>query len=180
MHGFVWIEGSLSLFINSNQSGLIICEFKDSNNGKYFTQVNRIVNLTGFNQSQTILLIFQLYILTFPGKYHFTLNISGSYNYTENFELILGMGYIVLILILMTFGISLIIILVKKKGSKLIKQVSTSPDTSIISESREVPSRKIQCPECKKLIDEGLAFCPECGSRIPEFLRFNPNESTVL
>ena len=80
----------------------------------------------------------------------------------------------------MIFGISLMIILVKKKGSKIIKPVSTSSETSIISESSEVSGRKIQCPECKKLIDEGLTFCPECGSRIPEFLRFNPNKPSVL
>jgi DNA-directed RNA polymerase subunit RPC12/RpoP len=35
--------------------------------------------------------------------------------------------------------------------------------------------KKINCPNCKKEIDEGLIFCPECGHRIPEFLRYNPD-----
>ncbi|MEJ2248897.1 MAG: zinc ribbon domain-containing protein [Candidatus Lokiarchaeota archaeon] len=35
--------------------------------------------------------------------------------------------------------------------------------------------KKINCPNCKRKIDEGLTFCPECGKRIPEFLRFNPD-----
>ncbi|MBD3342189.1 MAG: hypothetical protein GF353_24015 [Candidatus Lokiarchaeota archaeon] len=46
------------------------------------------------------------------------------------------------------------------------------------SKISEIPSGKIKCPDCNKLIDEGLTFCPECGNRIPEFLRFNPNSTT--
>jgi hypothetical protein len=46
--------------------------------------------------------------------------------------------------------------------------------------SEKSPLNKIKCPECKKTIDEGLAFCPECGNRIPEFYRFNPNKTTGL
>ncbi len=180
LHKLVWIESHLSLILNSNESGLINCEFKDSNNGKYFTQVNRIINLTGSNHTQVIRLIFRPYLTTLPGRYNFTLTITGFYNYTENFELILGMGYIVLTLILMIFGIGLIIILVKKNEGIITKPVSVSTEGLIPSELSDVPSSKIQCPECKKLIDEGLAFCPECGSRIPEFLRFNPTSSRVL
>ncbi|NVM36363.1 MAG: zinc ribbon domain-containing protein, partial [Candidatus Lokiarchaeota archaeon] len=161
-------------------SGLINCELKDSKNGKFFTQVNKIINLTGFNQIQVIRLIFRPHLTTLPGRYNFTLNITGFYNYTENFELILGMGYFILILILIIFGIGLIIILVKKNEGIITKPISVSTEGSIPSELIETPSSKIQCPECKKLIDEGLAFCPECGSRIPEFLRFNPNSPRVL
>jgi len=180
LHKLVWIEGQLNLFLISNESGLINCEFKDSNNGKYFTQVNRITNLTGFNQIQVIRLIFHPHLTTLPGRYNFTLNITGFYNYTENFELILGMGYVIIILILMIFGIGLIIILVRKNEGIITKPGSSSTEGSIPSELIEAPSSKIQCPECKKLIDEGLAFCPECGIRIPEFLRFNPNSPRVL
>lgn len=180
LHKLVWIEGQLNLFLISNESGLINCEIKDSNNGKYFTQVNRIINLTGFNQIQVIRLIFHPHLTTLPGRYNLTLNITGFYNYTESFDLILGMGYVILILILMIFGIGLIIILMKKTGVKIIKPVSVSTEGSIHSEISEAPGSKIQCPECKRLIDEGLAFCPECGSRIPEFLRFNPNSPRVI
>ncbi len=180
LHKLVWIEGRLNLFLISNESGLINCEFKDSNNGKYFTQINKIINLTGFNQTQAIRLTFHPHLTTLPGRYNFTLNITGFYNYTESFELILGMGYIVLILVLMIFGIGLIMILMKKNKGVITKPVSVSTEGLIPSELNEVPVSKIQCPECKKLIDEGLAFCPECGSRIPEFLRFNPNSPRVL
>jgi len=180
LHKLIWIEGQLNLILTANETGLITCEFKDSNNGNYFTQVNRIVNLTGSNESQAIRLKFYPHLTTLPGKYNITLNITGFYNYTENFNLILGMGYIILISVLTIFGISLIIIFVKKKDLKTVKPISISTEESIVSELEEVPIRKIQCPECKKLIDEGLAFCPECGSRIPEFLRFNPNSPRLL
>lgn len=180
LSNLVWIEGYLNLYINSNESGLITCEFEDSSNGKYFTQINRIINLTTVNQTQIIRLIFHPHLTTFPGRYNFTLNITGFYNYTENFKLILGMGYIILILVLWMFGIGLVIILVKKKDSIITKPVSVPTEGLIPSELTEAPSNKIQCPECKKLIDEGLSFCPECGSRIPEFLRFNPNSTRVL
>ena len=46
--------------------------------------------------------------------------------------------------------------------------------------SEKAPTNKIKCPECKKIIDEGLIFCPECGNRIPEFYRFNPNKTSGL
>ncbi|MEE9376418.1 MAG: zinc ribbon domain-containing protein [Candidatus Lokiarchaeia archaeon] len=180
LHKLVWIEGRLNLFLISNESGLINCELKDSNNGKYFTQVNMIINLTGLNRIQVIRLIFNPHLTTLPGRYNFTLNITGFYNYTENFELILGMGYIILILVLMIFGIGLIIILMKKNEGIITKPVSVSTEGLIPSELTEAPVNKIQCPECKRLIDEGLAFCPECGSRIPEFLRFNPNSPRVI
>ena len=180
LHELVWIKGQLNLLLISNESGLITCEFKDSNNGKYFTQVNRLVNLTGSNQIQVIRLIFHPHLTTLPGRYNFTLNITGFYNYTENFELILGMGYVILILILIIFGIGLVIILVTKNEDNITKPVSVSTDSSIPSELSDISGSKIQCPECKKLIDEGLGFCPECGSRIPEFLRFNPTSPKVL
>ncbi|MCK4370534.1 MAG: zinc ribbon domain-containing protein [Candidatus Lokiarchaeota archaeon] len=180
LHKLIWIEGQLNLILTANETGLITCEFKDSNNGNYFTQVNKIVNLTGSNEAQAIRLKFYPHLTTLPGKYNITLNITGFYNYTENFDLILGMGYIILISVLTIFGIGLIIIFVKKKDLKTVKPISVSTEESIVSELEEVPIRKIQCPECKKLIDEGLAFCPECGSRIPEFLRFNPNSPRLL
>lgn len=175
MHKLIWIEGELELLLTANDSGLIRCEFKDSSNGKHFTQVNRILNLTGNNESQTLQLIFHPHLTTLPGRYNFVLNITGLYNYTENFEIVLGMGYIILTLIILIFGIGLISILMKRKESISVKTATAPPGGSILSELDRIPSRKIQCPECKKLIDEGLAFCPECGVRIPEFLRYNPN-----
>ena len=175
VYKLIWIEGQLTITLTANESGLIFCEFKDSSNGKYFTQINRTIFLTGNNESQTFRLTFYPYLTTFPGRYNFVLIINGIYNYSENFDIILGMGYIVLILIISIFVFGLVLILVKKKESLGIKPVSGPSEEEISSELDQVPSRKITCPDCKKLIDEGLAFCPECGVRIPEFLRYRPH-----
>ncbi len=180
LHKLVWIEGRLTLTLTSNESGLITCDFKDSYNGKYFTQVNQIIDLTGENESQKIQFNFKPHFTTLPGNYNLTLTITGFYNYSENFEIVLGMGYIVLFLVLIIFSISIIIVLVKKKGTKDVKSISSTPEEYEPSSISETSSGHIQCPECKKLIDEGLTFCPECGARIPEFLRFNPNSPRGL
>ncbi len=180
LHELIWIEGRLTLRINSNQSGLITCQLQDSKNGKYFTTVNKVVNLTDNNETHIIRLITKPHITTLPGKYNLTLNISGLHNYSENFEVILGMGYIVLILIVSIFVIGLVLILVKTKKGKEAKPAFSAASEPAPSSLREIPSNKIKCPECKRLIDEGLSFCPECGGRIPEFLRFNPNSPRGL
>ena len=180
LHELIWIEGRITLRITSNQSGLITCQLQDSKNGKYFTTVNKVVNLTGSNETHTILLITNPHITTLPGKYNLTLNISGLHNYSENFEVILGMGYIFLILIVSIFVISLVLILVKTKKGKEAKPAFSAASEPAPSSLREIPSNKIKCPECKRLIDEGLSFCPECGGRIPDFLRFNPNSPRGL
>jgi hypothetical protein len=161
--------------ITANESGIINCEFKDSNNGKYFTSVNLTLSLTGNNESQNLRLTFHPHLTTLPGKYNFNLNITGFYNYSENFEIILGMGYIIMLIIIMIFGIGIILILVKKKDSISVISITSPSEETIPSEQAQIPSRKIQCPECKIFIKEGLTFCPECGIRIPEFLRYNPH-----
>lgn len=155
LHKLIWIEGQLNLILTANETGLITCELKDSNNGNYFAQVNKVINLSGSNEVQSIRLTFYPHLTTLPGKYNFTLNITGFYNYTDNFDLILGMGYIVLSSVLLIFGIGLIIIIVKKKEVTVEKPISTTTTETIASELEEVPIRKIQCPECKRLIDEG-------------------------
>jgi len=90
------------------------------------------------------------------------------------------MGYITLILISSILGIGLILILIKKSDSKIIKAASTTLEEYSPAEIAEIASNKITCPECKKIINEGLAFCPECGSRIPEFMRFDPDSARGL
>ncbi|MFX0155369.1 MAG: hypothetical protein ACFE9Q_12675 [Candidatus Hodarchaeota archaeon] len=174
IYKLIWIEGQLTLTLTANESGIIFCEFKDSNNGKYFSQINKTISLTGNNESQTFRLIFYPHLTTLPGRYNFILNINGIYNYSENFDIILGMGYIFLILIISIFGIGLVLILVKRKESLIKKPVSAPTEVETSSELDQVTSREINCPDCKMLIEEGLAFCPECGSRIPEFLRYRP------
>ena len=175
LHKIIWIEGRLILYLTANESGLINCEFKDSQGGSFFTQINQVVDLIGNNETQKIQFIFKPLITTLPGNYYLTLDITGSYVYSENFEIILGFGYIVLFLVLIIFGLCLIIILSKKKETEDSKPISSPPEGSVLTQISEVNVGKILCPECKKIINEGLTFCPECGGRIPEFLRFNPN-----
>lgn len=181
LHKIIWVEGHLTLTIAANESGTIICEFTDSQDGNYFTQINKNVNLTGNYAIQVVQFIFHPQITTLPGNYNFTLNITGLYTYTENFEIILGLGYVLLLLIITIFGVGVIAILTKKKGIEKSKVTTLSTsDDSKSSGTDEIPISKITCPECKKLINEGLTFCPECGARIPEFLRFNPNSPSGL
>ncbi len=175
MHRIIWIEGILNLLLTANESGVITCELVDIYYGRFFTPINKIFTLTGNNESQNIKLVYHPFLTTFPGKYTLNLRITGLYSYTENFEIILGMGYIILILVIIIFGIGIIIILQKKSEGKSKIPTTAPTDEAKPSETVQVPGKKIQCPECKKTIDEGLAFCPECGIRIPEFLRYNPN-----
>ena len=181
LHKIIWVEGHLTLTLTANESGSITCDFRDALDGNSFTLINEVVNLTGNYVSQEIQFVFRPHITTLPGSYNFTLNITGLYDYTEDFQIILGMGYVILLLILTIFGIGVIIILVKKKGSEPTKEsIIIVPDDSIPSDGDYIPINKITCPDCKKLINKGLTFCPECGARIPEFLRFNPNSPRGL
>ncbi|TFG08237.1 MAG: zinc-ribbon domain-containing protein [Promethearchaeota archaeon] len=45
------------------------------------------------------------------------------------------------------------------------------------SKKSKIPPGKIRCPECGRIIEEGLVFCPECGNRIPPWAQFNSNSS---
>ena len=45
------------------------------------------------------------------------------------------------------------------------------------SKKSKIPSGKIKCPDCEKVIEEGLTFCPECGNRIPPWAKFNQDSS---
>ncbi|MFX1572541.1 MAG: hypothetical protein ACFFB0_07320 [Promethearchaeota archaeon] len=180
LNKLAWIEVQLILKITSNQSGQVSCEFMDFKGGKYFKSVGKSINLNGNNETQTVRLFSRPSILTFPGKYNFSLNISGLFSYNKDFEIIFGMGYITLILFSSILGIGLILILIKKSESKGIKTATPTPKEYSLAEIAEIVNNKITCPECKKVINEGLAFCPECGSRIPEFMRFNPNSARGL
>ena len=176
LHKIIWVEGHLTLTLTANESGTITCEFIDSLNGNYFTQINEDVNLIGNFESQIIQFKFLPHITTLPGDYNFTLNITGLYSYTENFVIILGLGYVLLLLIITIFGVGVIAILTKKKGMEKPKvPILNTPESTKTSDFDEFPISKISCPECKRLINEGLTFCPECGAKIPEFLRFNLN-----
>jgi len=171
----IWIEAHLTLKIESNQSGVIRCVFTENTGRTYFTVINRSVEILGTNETQIIQLVLKAHITTLPGKYNFTLNIGGIFDYMEQFKAILGMGYLLLITILIIFVLGIILIIRKTRSSEKIKNLSLSRPEPLLERTDDEIVNKIKCPECKRLIDEGLIFCPECGSRIPEFLRFNPN-----
>jgi len=171
----IWIEAQLNLNITSNETGQITCVFFETSNQGSFNPVNRTVDLLGGNASQMVIIKSKPGFFTFPGVYQFTLNITGQYMYSENFEIIFAMGYSLMILFLIVFIVSLIIII--KRRSKVEEKETVGASSTVSVE--DAPLGKIKCPECHKTINEGLTFCPDCGARIPEFLRYNPNTSGI-
>jgi len=173
----IWIEGVLNLEIKSNLTGEINIAFLKSPNGDFFINHHKKEELESSGKKLSINILIKPDFLTLPGKYKFRLFISHSDSgekYLEDLNIILGMGYVIIITVLIIFGTALIIILTVK--GELEEQLSITSTQNI----GRLPEGKIKCPECKRLIDEGLSFCPECGERIPEFLRFNPNSPTGL
>ncbi|MFX0059238.1 MAG: zinc ribbon domain-containing protein [Candidatus Hodarchaeota archaeon] len=169
----IWLEGQLRLNISSNQTGQIYCSLNELSGNAGFSNVNETINLIGNNVSQTFVLRTKPSFLTFPGIYRFDLNITGLYTYNESFEIVLAMGYSLLTIISIAFTIGLIMIIYKHKSATKLKSTSKVIEAGTLGTSSGI-SGKIKCPECNKIIDEGLTFCPECGARIPEFLRYNP------
>lgn len=164
----IWWEGNLQLDIYSNQTGQINCYLREISGN--FSYLNETINISIVNETQVFMLKFYSYITTLPGVYTFRLNLTGIITYYEEFEIIFGLGFIPSLSI---FGIGLVFIvyiLIKKKEKSEKPQ-----DSSLVIDSSESLIGKIRCPNCRKQIQEGLAFCPECGERIPEFLRYNPN-----
>ena len=174
----IWIEGNLQIEIDSKVEGRIKCVFIDDKGGKYFSNVEVIEKLT--DSKLIINIVTRPHLITLPGNYRFGLVITyidkddeRDQIYNKEYEVILGMGYLILYCILIIFGTAVILILTKKLDEEEVKALTKT------SQPSGLPENKIQCPDCKKIIDEGLSFCPECGSRIPEFLRFNPSSSGI-
>ncbi|MBD3211198.1 MAG: zinc-ribbon domain-containing protein [Candidatus Lokiarchaeota archaeon] len=169
----IWIEAQIEISITSNESGQVNILLNDNYANAYFNIVNETKTLTGNNQTDTFLLKTQPKIQTLPGVYEFTLTIAGLFDYTQTYESILGMGYILMFILIAAFGIPLIVIIFKKrKTSETVEYLTPSEPTSY-ENAEGLPAGKIKCPKCGSQIPEGLTFCPECGERIPEFLRYN-------
>ena len=132
-----------------------------------------MINVSVTNQTQVFILKIYPSLTTFPGVYIFRLNLIGFITYYEEFEVIFGLGFIPFVSIFGTGLVFIIFILVKKT-----KKSEKPQDATLEIDSSESLIGKIKCPNCRKLIREGLAFCPECGDRIPEFLRYNPVSGT--
>jgi hypothetical protein len=170
----ILIAGSIKLNISSTTSGSIYCALNEQSGDQYFLKINQTIEIIGDNQSRIIIINVNPLITTFPGEYHFTLNITGLFTYNESFEIFLGMGYSVLSIVIIFIAIVIILFILRRRNSKKSKgKKVTAIDQNNLSGQISVPG-KISCPKCKRLIDEGLSFCPECGERIPEFLRYNP------
>ena len=164
----IWWEGNLRLEIRSNQTGQIQC-FLRQISGNSFIALSKVINVSLVNQTQVFTLKIYPYLTTFPGVYTFRLNLIGFITYYEEFEVIFGLGFIPFVSIFGTGFIFIVYVLVKKT-----KKTKKPQDLSIAIDSSESIIGRIRCPNCRRQIQEGLAFCPECGDRIPEFLRYNP------
>ena len=163
----IWWEGGLQLEIISNQTGQILCFLRETSGN--FSYLNETINISTINETQIFILRFYPYITTLPGVYTFRLNLTGIITYYEEFEVILGVGFIPTLAIFGTGIVFIVYILVRKTK----KSEKIEPSSLVIDSSGSLIG-KIKCPNCHKQIKEGLTFCPECGERIPEFLRYNP------
>lgn len=169
----VWVDPHLKLNISVNQTGQIQCFFSETLGQQFFSSGNYSLSLVGNNISQIFDLKVIPLITTLPGVYQFSLNITGVFSYNEIFEIVYALGVIPLVLIFSVIIIVPIVILVKKsKGVKEVKVEEITKSDEYVP-TRSIIAGKINCPKCRKSIDEGLTFCPECGERIPEFLRYN-------
>jgi len=169
----IWVDPQLRLNISVNQTGQIQCFFRETPGSQFFSSGNYSLSLIGNNISQIFNLQLIPLITTLPGVYQFSLNITGAFSYNEDFEIVYGLGTISLVSVFSALIIIPIIILVKK--SKVVKDEKMEGKTYTDKSEPTMPSiaGKINCPKCRKTINEGLVFCPECGERIPEFLRYN-------
>ncbi|MEJ2296454.1 MAG: zinc ribbon domain-containing protein, partial [Candidatus Lokiarchaeota archaeon] len=164
------VEGHIWINITSENAGNVHIALTEQSEDRYFMKINQSLGIVGSNESQEIIIRAIPLITTSPGKYHFTLNITGLFQYNETFTMFLGMGYSVFTILLGFIAVISILFMLKRRHTKKVKTSqgeipSQSSQTAIVG--------KITCPNCKKWIDEGLSFCPDCGERIPEFLRYN-------
>lgn len=165
------VEGHIWMNITSRNTGNVHIALTEQSGDRYFVKINQSMEIVGSNESQEIIIRAIPLITTFPGKYNFTLNITGLFIYSESFYMFLGMGYSVFTIVLGFIAvISILYILKRRNANKLKAFQGETPSKS----SQTVMGGKISCPKCNKMIDEGLSFCPDCGERIPEFLRYNP------
>lgn len=169
-----FIEGRLGINISSAVSGNIFCALAEQSGEQYFIKINQSVDIIGDNQSKLIILKVIPLIATFPGEYHFTLNITGFFNYGIRFDMFLGMGYSLFSIILTFIAIIVIIAVLNYRHSKKTKEPKEISAIQTTKNKQSLAVNLISCPNCKQMIEEGLSFCPECGERIPEFLRYNP------
>jgi hypothetical protein len=169
------VEDHIGINITSENPGIIHCALTEDSGEQYFAKINNTFNIIGDNQSHLLLIRIFPFITTFPGEYHFTLNITGLFTYSEKFSVFLGMGYSLFTIVLSFLAVISLIIILKHRHENKLKKTKVDTTSQLSPPYQSLSKGKISCPSCKKPIDEGLSFCPECGERIPEFLRYNPN-----
>ncbi len=172
-----WIEIQLTITVTSNRTGQIWCALIETEGSTYFEYVNVTENLVGGGVTQKVSLRTRPFLFTLPGKYNMSLIISlvgSGQQYSEEFDVVLGLGYTVILSFMIIFGVAILVIITRKIEIDKEK-VATAQS---VRRAGRVPEGKIPCPTCHSVIDEGLTFCPECGDRIQEFLRFRPSSST--
>ncbi len=177
MPQLVWIEVQLKITIVSNITGTLSCNLANPGSELYFENkiVEQLINNDGF----PLVLEIRTHpsFFTLPGKYNLELiitHIESTNQFTESFEIVLGLGYTILFSLLIVFGTAVLVVLTRKQELDKEKIISAQATQKV----GKVPEGKMPCPNCLSVIDEGLAFCPECGDRIPEFLRFSPSSSS--
>jgi hypothetical protein len=168
------IEGRIGINVTSETLGTIFYVLTEESGECYFVRINQTREITEINQTQLIIIRVIPLITTFPGEYHFILNISGLFDYNQSFDMFLGMGYSLFTITLIFIAILSVIAVLNRRHSDKEITSTTSISSQINLSSQSDVVGIISCPHCKKNIDEGLSFCPECGERIPEFLRYNP------
>ena len=115
----IMIEGHLGMNITSAIPGQIHCSLTERSGDRYFVKINQSFNIIGNNQSQLFVVKAIPLITTFPGEYYFTLNITGLIEYSDNFNIFLGMGYSLFSIILAFIAIIVIIAILNQK--KILK-----------------------------------------------------------
>ena len=143
----IWIEAQIQISITSNESGQINIAINDNYANVYFNKINETKTLSGNNQTDTFLLKTQPKTSTFPGLYQLNISINGLFEYSQSYESILGLGYILMFILIAGFGIPFIYIIYKRVKMKQPSSISASEPISYQS-SEGVPAGKIKCPKC--------------------------------
>ena len=177
MPKLIWIQIQLKVVIISNITGTLLFRLVNPGSELSFDDANVTQLITNNGVELPLEIRTHPALFTLPGIYNLALivtHIESAEQYTESFEIVLGLGYTVLISLFIIFGTAVLVVLTRKQELDEIK-IITAQTTQRVG---RVPEGKIPCPTCHSVIDEGLAFCPECGERIPEFLRFTPGSSS--
>jgi len=173
----VWSQVQLKMTVASNRSGTLNIILVNPGSVLFFENKTIEKLILGEGNTQIFDIRINPLFFTLPGKYNLELIVTLKETfeqYSETFEIILGLGHTFIFSVLIIFGTACIVVLTKKYDIDKEKIITAQASQHL----GKIPEGKMPCPTCHSIIDEGLAFCPECGDRIPEFLRFAPGSSS--